>query len=199
MGKLNRITLHWTAGAHRPSALDKEHYHFLVDSDGTVYSGDHPPEDNINTADDDYAAHVRNANTGNIGIGLCGMAGAIERPFSAGRFPLTTPQIAAAAKLAAQLCDKYDIILDERSVLTHAEIQPTLGIAQAGKWDITWLPGMEAVATPHYVGDVLRAMVQTELDKLAVPVPPAPPLQVVSDTARISALEAWARTQGFQG
>jgi len=48
-------------------------------------------------------------------------------------------------------------------VLTHAEVQPTLGVRQRGKWDITWLPGMEAPGDPIDVGDVLRAKISAAL------------------------------------
>ena len=47
MTSLNRITIHWTAGVYRPNAIDKSHYHFLVDGDGKIINGTHKPEDNI--------------------------------------------------------------------------------------------------------------------------------------------------------
>jgi hypothetical protein len=46
----------------------KEHYHFIIEGDGTVIKGDHDISDNVSTADDDYAAHTRACNTGSIGV-----------------------------------------------------------------------------------------------------------------------------------
>ncbi|MFN7881706.1 MAG: hypothetical protein ACK5PF_01635, partial [bacterium] len=45
------------------------------------------------------------------------------------------------------------------TVLTHAEVEPTLKIKQRGKWDITWLPDMKAPGDPVTVGDNLRAQI----------------------------------------
>ena len=77
---MKRIVCHWTAGQNKVSELDKEHYHFIVDGNGNVVAGDHTPEDNELTTDDDYAAHTRNCNTGAIGVAVAGMAGAVESP-----------------------------------------------------------------------------------------------------------------------
>lgn len=153
---LTRIILHWTAGGGRPSSLDRAHYHFLVDRDGGEHAGDMPPEANAKPLSRGYAAHTLHCNTGSIGVALCGMMGAVERPFSAGPVPLTEVQVEAACDLVRRLCGKYRIEVQRRTVLTHAEVQPTLGIRQRGKWDITWLPGMEAAGDPVMVGDVLR-------------------------------------------
>lgn len=156
MSGLHGIVLHWTAGAGKASGLDLEHYHFAVESDGKVVPGKLPPESNINTGDGAYAAHTRNANTGRIGIAACGMRGAVQSPFSAGPSPLTWPQINGLTRLAADLCRRYGIPVTRQTVLTHAEVQPTLGIAQRGKWDITWLPGMTTSGDPVKIGDLLR-------------------------------------------
>lgn len=153
---MKRIVMHWSAGSHKASALDKKHYHFIVEGDGAVVAGDKKPEANLSTKDDDYAAHTLGANTGAIGVAVAAMAGAKERPFSAGRFPITEAQVDALARLCADLCGQYDIEVTRQTVLTHAEVQPTLGIKQRGKWDITWLPGMARPSDPVQVGDTLR-------------------------------------------
>lgn len=153
---LKRIILHWTAGGGKPSGLDREHYHFLVARDGVVTNGRFTPEANIRPLRGAYAAHTLNCNTGSIGVGLCGMVGAVERPFSAGAAPLTSTQIDMACELVKGLCKKYGIPVTRETVLTHAEVQPTLGIKQRGKWDISWLPGMAAVGDPVQIGDRLR-------------------------------------------
>lgn len=156
---MKRIILHWTAGTNNVSALDRQHYHFIIDGDGKVHEGTFRPEDNRDVRGGKYAAHTLNCNTGSIGVAVAAMAGAVERPFSAGRFPITLKQVEALARLCARLCAQYEIPVTRETVLSHAEVQPTLKIVQRGKWDITWLPGMAKPADPVKVGDFLRAKI----------------------------------------
>jgi N-acetyl-anhydromuramyl-L-alanine amidase AmpD len=156
---LKRIVLHWSAGGNTPSALDRQHYHFIVGGDGAVVRGLHAPEANIAPKKGAYAAHTLNLNTGSIGVAMAGMAGAVERPFNAGRSPLTAVQVDAFVRLVAQLCRQYGIPVTRETVLSHAEVQPTLKVQQRGKWDINWLPGMTAPGNPVAVGDTLRARI----------------------------------------
>lgn len=159
MAGLTRIHLHWTAGGYNPSALDLSHYHAVIDGNGKEHAGNRPPEANINTSDGDYVAHTLNANRGAIGIAICAMAGAQESPFNWGLAPIKPIQIAALCSLAARLAIRYDIAVTRKTVLTHAEVQPTLAIPQRGKWDIAVLPGMAKPGDPVAVGDKLRAMI----------------------------------------
>lgn len=172
---MKRIIMHWTAGTNKASKIDRQHYHFIVEGDGTVVAGNLPPEANLSAKDGEYAAHTKNCNTGSIGVSVAAMAGARERPFSAGRFPITPQQPKALARLVAKLCQQYDIPVTRKTVLTHAEVQPTLGIAQSGKWDITWLPGMTAPEDPVKAGDWLRGLVKAELPAKAPAKPTSPP------------------------
>jgi len=160
---MQRIIIHWTAGSHTASALDREHYHFLVEGDGTELSGQWPVSANAKIVGSNYAAHTLGTNTGSIGVAVCAMAGAKERPFNAGRFPITVTQMDAMAALVGRLCAKYKIPVTRTTVLTHAEVQTTLGINQRGKWDIMWLPGMAAADDPLKVGDRIREMVATSM------------------------------------
>jgi len=148
---ITRIHLHWSGGPHKPSALDRKHYHVLIHGDGSVEWA-HQPETRL--------AHTLNANTGAVAVSLCAMAGAVERPFTAGAFPVRAIQQAAMARVVKGICAEFDIPVTRYSVLTHAEIQPTLGIKQRGKWDICWLPGMDAPGDPIEVGDRLRAQIK---------------------------------------
>lgn len=157
---LHRIILHWTAGATGVIELEREYYHFLIDHAGKVIPGRFRPEANAKIEGGLYAAHTRALNTGSIGVALDGMAGAQESPFAAGGHPINTAQLKAMAVLVADLCETYMIPISEYSVLTHAEVQPTLGVWQRNKWDITWLPGMPGPGTPRGVGDTLRDMVR---------------------------------------
>ena len=161
--------MHWTAGGHKASAVDKKHYHFLIEGSGKVVPGDHNPEVNRSTSDGLYVAHTRRANTGAIGVTVCAMLGARERPFSAGRYPITDAQADALVGLVADLADTYNIPVTRTTVLTHAEVQPTLGIAQRGKWDIMWLPGMSEPDDPVKVGDELRFRIKSAMNPVAPP------------------------------
>jgi N-acetyl-anhydromuramyl-L-alanine amidase AmpD len=156
---MDRIIYHWTAGSHKPSNLDKGHYHYLIDGDGAVHLGSFPVAANAKPVKGKYAAHTLNCNTGSIGVAVCAMAGAVERPFDAGRAPITPAQVKALAALLRELAKQYKIPVTRQTVLSHAEVQPTLGIRQRGKWDIAWLPGMKAPGDPVAVGDKIRAMV----------------------------------------
>ena len=161
---MDRIIIHWTGGALRVSALDREHYHFIIDGAGIAVEGDHAPEANLRISGaGGYAAHTLNCNTGSIGVAVAGMLSAREAPFDAGSQPINEVQIEALAQLVANLCRRYSIPVSRATVLTHAEVQPTLGVRQRGKWDITWLPGMEAAGDPIDVGDVLRAKISAAL------------------------------------
>lgn len=154
------IVVHWTAGSNTVSQIDRDHYHFIVDGAGNVVQGIHSVEDNDNTNDGDYAAHTRGANSGRIGVGMAGMRGAIERPFESGPSPLTKPQWAAMIKLVASLAKKYKISVTPQTILTHAEVEKTLGIKQKGKWDITRIPFRPDLIGAKACGDFLRAEVK---------------------------------------
>jgi len=153
---LQRIVMHWSAGTHKVSALDRQHYHFIVGGDGQVVPGIHAPEANIRPVKGKYAAHTLSLNTGSIGVALAAMAGAQERPFNAGQAPITAVQLEKFVHLIAALSCKYNIPVTREAILSHAEVQPTLKVKQKGKWDIAWIPGMVAPGNPVLVGDELR-------------------------------------------
>jgi hypothetical protein len=184
---MQRIIWHWTAGGHKANQTDKRHYHFIIEGDGAIVEGNHPPQANAHisnpTDGNTYAAHTRGLNTGSIGIALASMRGATERPFNAGPSPITEAQLDALARLTAQLCTQYGIPLQRDTVLTHAEVQPTLKIAQRGKWDITWVPGMTGVGDPVAVGDGLRDRVANAL--LSNPVADSDRLHPVAKFLRV--------------
>lgn len=155
---MKAIVAHWTAGGHKASALDQEHYHVLVEADGALIRGDHEISDNVNTADDDYAAHTRHFNTNVIGISVCCMADAVEKPFNAGKFPMTEKQWSTMAHVAADLAKFYKIPNDRKHILGHGEVQGNLDIQQRGKWDPMKLPWKPKL-TFSEVGDLFRQKV----------------------------------------
>lgn len=154
--RLERVICHWSAGAYKASGLDKTHYHLIVEGDGNLVRGVHPISANGIGATGSRASHTLNCNTGSIGVSLACMAGAVERPFNPGRSPMTPTQWATLPRVVADLCRRYGIPVTERTVLSHAEVEPTLKIRQRGKWDFTWRPGMAAPGNPVKVGDELR-------------------------------------------
>lgn len=159
MSKMKRIIAHWTGGGGFASSKDKEHYHLLAQRDASVIFGDHTISDNIVTADGDYAAHTLRLNTASIGVALCGMSGAKERPFHAGSNPINEPQFLALCGAIAELCREYEIPVTPETVLTHAEVEANLGVAQRGKWDITRLPWRDDLRGARAVGDYMRELV----------------------------------------
>lgn len=158
MTSLSRITFHWTGGVYTPNQTDINAYHFLIDGDGKVHKGKYKPEDNLNCQDGVYARHCGGANTGNIGIAICGCY--------SDDYPIKRIQIEAACKLAAQLCEKYGIRITNRSVMTHAEVGRMLPHStSAGKVDIIKLPCV-AVYGIDNVGNWIRNKCQWYRSKM---------------------------------
>lgn len=163
---ISRVISHWTGGNYAPSANDRSHYHFLIDGNAKPVRG--VPSVVLNAhpkAQPGYAAHTKSSNTGSIGISVCAMAGAVERPFAAGKAPLTQGQWMALVLAVADLCERYKLPVTHKTVLTHAEVQANLGIKQSGKWDIARLPFDLKCDTAKKVGDRLRAEVAAVLRK----------------------------------
>jgi hypothetical protein len=161
---MKRVICHWTAGGHKASSLDKEHYHVLVEADGKLVRGRRSIADNVSTTDGVYAAHTKGCNTGSIGIAVCAMSAAVERPFHPGPQPMLEAQWRRLAEVAAELCRAYSIPVTPKTVLGHGEVQVQLGVTQAGKWDpmvLPWDPAMSA----SQVGTFFRTLVQARIDQ----------------------------------
>ena len=190
---LERIIWHWTAGSYTFSDVDKEHYHYSIDGNGTIHEGQYPPEANLSTSDDDgYAAHTSQFNTGSIGVSICAMLNAVQNPFDAGDYPIKQIQLETLYKVTAKLCEKYDIEVSRETVLNHGEVEKTCGVPQSGKWDISWLPGMQAAGNCIEVGDEMRESVLAYMEGSYVPVahPSTDFIDAVA-RARLDAIEAW--------
>lgn len=172
---LKRTITHWTGGGNRAAAEDLAHYHFVTEHDGKVVKGKEEPEDNIVTSDGDYARHVLNLNTGSIGVAMAGMRGATEEPFDAGPSPLTEKQFEAHCVLLAELHRMYSIPVTRKTCLTHAEVEPTLGVKQRGKWDITRLPFKPEIRGAIPVGDYMRERVASYIGAAGGVIPQARP------------------------
>jgi len=140
------IVLHWTGGNYTPCAIDKIHYHYLIDGDGCVHRGKYEPADNLNCTDGKYAAHCGGGNTGRIGVAIC-----CRRNINT---PPTKRQVEAMCNLAAQLCRVYG--LKPSNCITHAEFgQANPKTSSYGKIDINSLPYANKEGVKE-VGDYLR-------------------------------------------
>ncbi|MEH3144858.1 MAG: N-acetylmuramoyl-L-alanine amidase [Methylobacterium frigidaeris] len=157
---MERVICHWTAGGYKASSLDRSHYHILIEKSGDLIRGFHSIEDNVYTGDGNYAAHTRGANTKSIGVSVCCMAGAEERPFDPGKFPMMQSQWDRMAEVVADLARFYGIPVTQQTILGHGEVEKYLGKPQRGKWDpmvLPWNPQRSLVK----VGDDFRAAVRT--------------------------------------
>lgn len=197
---MQRIILHHTAGGLIPSAFDKKHYHRLVDGDGNVHDGLHPISANAPgkpLLSGQYAAHTRGLNTGSIGVSMACMANAHwSDPRSCKAFP-TPMQVEVMIAEVARLCRTYSIPVDRRTVLSHAEVQTTLGIAQAGKWDFDYDPfGVMDSRDPVKIGDMLRHRVQAVLGDVE-PQPLRGPMPVIRRGSRGEAVAIAQRALGL--
>lgn len=163
---MKRIHVHWTAGAHKANSTDKRAYHILVEGDGKLVRGDRSIAANARGSGMKQASHTRNANTGAIGISLCCMRQAEERPFDPGPSPMTETQWNAGVNAVAQLARRYGIKVTPVTILTHAEVEPNLHIKQKNKWDITRLAFDSDVVGHKAVGDLMRRQVAAALDEI---------------------------------
>lgn len=161
--KMERIILHWTAGAHKATEFDRGHYHILIEDDGKLIRGIPSIKLNEAPAKKGYAAHTLGANSGSIGVSLCCMGGANEAPFDPGKSPMTGAQWDALTSVVADLCRRYSIPVTDKTVLSHAEVQNNLGIQQRGKWDFTRLAFDPSVKGAKACGDKLRAEAKVKL------------------------------------
>lgn len=167
--KLQRIVFHWTAGTHKASPFDREHYHVLIEADGNVVRGVPTIDGNgVGSARGRKASHTLNCNTGSIGVSLCCMGGpdVREQPFIAGRYPMTRVQWEKLAFVLADLCRVYDIAVTPKTVLSHAEVQSNLGIKQRQKWDVSRLAFDPTVKGAKVCGDQMRAMVKQAMNPI---------------------------------
>lgn len=161
--QMQRVIWHWTAGTNKANAVDKRHYHIIIEGDGGLVRGDHAITANEAPAKANRANHTLNCNTGSIGISLAGMKDAHESPFNPGPYPITEAQWLTLSKALADLCRRYGIPVTRSTVLSHAEVQGTLGIPQRNKWDITRLPFNLPLRGATAVGNEMRAMVLQQL------------------------------------
>lgn len=164
MPKLNRVVAHWSVTNYKADSVSRQHYHFIYEGDGKEIVGFHTPEANENIADGIYARHTKGTNQGAIGVACAAMLGAVSET-KPGSFPIKAVQFEAMCKGIARLCKRYGIKVSPRSVLSHAEVETTLGIKQRGKWDIAVLP-FAKLRGAKACGDYMRGRVILHLASL---------------------------------
>lgn len=171
---MNRVTWHHTGGGYEPSAVDLKAYHLLIDGDGESHEGTHAIEANApgrKLVSGLYAAHTRGLNSGNIGLAVCSMVGGVwDRPTASRAFPKPA-QIDALVAETVRLCRVYGIIPTRSHTLSHAEVEPTLGVKQKQKWDFDYCIRSVDGRDPVAIGDELRKEVALKLDGVAPVVP----------------------------
>lgn len=159
----DRSITHWTGGGGRANDKDRQHYHKITEFDGRIVDGKESIEDNVVTSDGDYAAHTLNLNTRSAGFAMAGMHSAVESPFDAGPSPINEKQFEAHCKMVAEQHAANAVPITRTTCLTHAEVEPTLGVKQRGKWDFTRLPFKPELRGALPVGDYFRERVQSYL------------------------------------
>ncbi len=157
---MKRIIAHWTGGTYKANAIDRRHYHLIINGDGSIVKGNNPVSANAAIKKGSpYAAHTRGINTGSIGISVACMAKATERDF--GNYKMTKEQWLSMCKEIAKLSKRYNIQITRKNVLSHAEVQRELGIKQNNKWDFTCLPWFSnKILGARVVGDLMRKQVR---------------------------------------
>lgn len=163
----NRLTLHHTGGSYEPNALDRKSYNEIVSGDGIVVKGTYPSDANAvgkRLISGRYFAHTRSLNGGNFGLSAaCMLNHEWHNPKRGAYFPKKA-QLDAFLKRAAEICQIYDIPVTRQTVLSHAEVQTTLGVPQAAKWDFDYDPFGEATTRdPIIIGDMLRDKISQHL------------------------------------
>lgn len=171
---MQRIIGHHDAGGYNPSTVSRNAYHRLIDGSGNVHNGKFPISANAgNLVPGKYAAHCLNMNSGSIGLAICAMADAQwSNPFGSSKYPVTDAQVKSFIEEAARLCAEYGIKVTRQTVLTHAEVQLTLGVKQKGKWDFDYdIFDRTATRDPLVVGDKWRDRVLAHTRGLLVKAP----------------------------
>lgn len=166
---ITRIHWHWTGGTYEVTGFEKSHYHGVYDYLGGKHYTEHDPTDQ---ADYSYSkgigcSHTLNANKGALGLSIDCMGGATEngRVADCNGYPPTWEGIDAMLEDTAMYCKIFDIPISRWTTLTHAEVQPTLGIRQKWKWDIRVLPDSDKLLDPIKAGDILRERCKWFLEK----------------------------------
>jgi hypothetical protein len=146
-----RVICHWTGGGYTSTEYERTRYHALIEWDGNNVrvAGGVPIINNLHDLTwmsptykwdkAGYAAHTRGFNSWSLGYSICGMLGATDRD-DLGTHPMVCEQVDALITLCAQSSVVFGLPVDEDHFFTHVEAQTIHGVAQPGKWDISYVP-----------------------------------------------------------
>lgn len=175
MSGFNRITAHHTGGGYTPNAIDLRSYPICIDGDGQPHRGSHPWDANAAgkpLVSGRYFAHTRGLNSGNFGIAICAMAGGQwSNPRGSKAFPRPAQVDALISEMAAR-CRQFGIVPDRRFTLSHAEVEPTLGVRQAQKWDFDYQIRNTSGRDPIAIFDEIRQEIVNRLGGIRPEPPP---------------------------
>lgn len=206
---LNRLVFHHTGGSYVPNSVDLDRYHGVIDGDAQMHNGRHRFAANFagqRLVAGRYAAHTRGLNGGAGGLAIGAMNQAQwASPFASSRFPVKPAQVDALIDNSARVCLQFGIEPHRRFTLSHAEVEITLGVKQANKWDFDYWPrGGPGSRDPIAIGDELRAELANAIRNLrgavtAVVMPPPinrPTLAQGSRSEHVVELQKILNTEG---
>lgn len=184
--QFNGIIMHHTGGAYFANATDLAAYHSITQGDGTTVKGKHPYSANAvgkRLEKGAYAPHTLNLNSGKIGKAIACMAdGDWNYPRASSYFPRPA-QVDAFLMDVAKDAKFYNIPITPRTVLTHAEVEITLGVNQRNKWDFDYDPyGTLETRDPLAIGEMMRDtirrfMITVDSIRNIPPMPEAPQIE----------------------
>lgn len=156
---MNRIVMHHSGGRYAPNALDIKAYHGLVGGEGQRIAGKYPVLSNApgRITKGRYAAHTWKLNTGAIGRAIAAMhQGQWAYPYR-GPCPVKPVQVDELLRWVAEDAIEWGIPIEPEFILTHAEVQITLGVTQRNKWDFDYDPRARSKGRdPIAIGNELR-------------------------------------------
>lgn len=162
--QFNRIVMHHTGGPFTATTTDLRSYHTITQGDGSTVPGRFGYDANaIGTflRSGHYAAHTARLNTGAIGKAVACMGGGLWKDPRACKFFPNSAQMTAFLIAVAKDAKRYGIPVTRENILSHAEVEITLGVKQANKWDFDYDPfGLSDSRDPIEIGDMLRDKVK---------------------------------------
>jgi N-acetylmuramoyl-L-alanine amidase len=114
LGKIKRIILHWTGGSYR---MVHDVYHYCVPYDKIKDKAHVVKLLKLN----ELGKHAFKANTGSVGISLCGMRNAV--PSNLGEAPITKAQLEVAAQFVAEFIAWHKLPLEAVTDHYHVDIE----------------------------------------------------------------------------
>ena len=162
---MKRLIGHHAGSTYKPSAAVVRAYHGSIDGDGQRHLGKFPVLNNAAGVirKGRYAAHTWKLNTGSIGRSICAMHGHKWSDPMFGNYPVKVAQYDELAKWFAEDAIEWGIPVEREFILSHAEVQITLGVTQRSKWDFDYDPRGGPSRDPVAIGDEFRQEVLVQI------------------------------------